>query len=279
MRRTGKRQWLWAVVLAIAIGLGWARHSGMIQAAENCGGWLYNGCFEATIRPNSEIDGWTVGGNQPTYVVKSNSQQQTYTCQGDYSVRLGTPIISGQPQPAGGAFIIQDVTIPASSLRPEVHLCYRIITNDIRAWSDFRVDVLDVNGQFLQQLYEDGYANEFFATEYNDLGWNSAILDLSAYKGRRIRLRFWSQNKYDGSLGIWTFLDSVIALDARYRIRLPIVSRNSSSPTHTAASSLSDPSNSSGEFSQKRRILRPPVPRFLPPDTLHPNNAGESAPQ
>ncbi|MBI3943631.1 MAG: hypothetical protein HY326_11515 [Chloroflexi bacterium] len=272
MRLTAKRQWLWAIGLSIAVGLGWAGGLGIIQAAENCGGWLYNGCFEATSRPTGDIDGWMVEGNQPAFVVRSSSQEQTFVCQGDYSVRLGTPIVFGQTQPSGGAFIMQDLTIPTSSLRPELHFCYRIITNDIQAWSAFRVDALDVNGQFLQQLYEDGYHNDYFATEYNDLGWNSAVLDLSAFKGRRVRLRFWAQNKYDGALGIWTFLDTVVALDARYRIRLPLASRNYTAPTPSASSSSANTLNPSGLWPQRRRFLRPPAPGFPVP------NSWEAAP-
>jgi len=144
---------------------------------------------------------------------------------GDFSVRLGRPVEPVE-QRGGASWISQTIYLPENIQQPILTFSYRIVTNDIIHWASFRAKLLDSQGSLLALLLRDGYDSpNNVAIPNNDLGWKQVWFDLSAYRGRTIRLYFESRNEFDGALGIWTYVDGVRLVEAE-RTFLPVAMRN-----------------------------------------------------
>lgn len=190
---------------------------------EPCPGIVTNGCFqEGTTR------GWQIGGTQSAQLVQSSHPKEGgYVCRGEWAIRLGEFVLpdpAGYPQ--GSAWMYQDVTVPADWERPTLHFCYHIITHDIIHWSDFRVLIRRPDGpqqvlaEVLRAGFDDGTGSAFYN---NDLGQARYTYDLSAFRGRTVRLFFESRNIWDTARGLWTYVDDVMIFDARGRAMLPLI--------------------------------------------------------
>jgi len=167
---------------------------------------------------------WKVGGDQPVTVVTDTVHT------GIRALRLGEPV-PATPQTTRAAWAAQAVVVPVQMARPTLHVWYRMFTNDIFDYSRFRVEIWSPNGERLQDvLFEDGYKGNgnVAPAPGTDLGWREAALDLSAFAGKRVQVRFVNENVHPGiSLGSWTYVDDVTLVDdiARGNIKawLPIV--------------------------------------------------------
>jgi carboxypeptidase family protein len=127
-------------------------------------GLIQNGGFE------SSSSGWVYGG---AYHPKRN---QTIAHRGRYSLKLGTS--SGQQ---GDSIAYQMVTIPSSARNAILSFYYRPASNDSSTYGWQEADVIDSNGNVLQQL---------FVNTTNDQVWVQLTFDLSAYAGQTIGIQF-----------------------------------------------------------------------------------------
>lgn len=158
-----------------------------------------NGGFEEA----EDFIGWVHGGDLPQTIVPNPHS-------GSYSALLGMPVESSE-QPASSAWMYQIVTVPSDMPSPSFSFWYRIVTNDIRGWASFHVEIRDDSGTIiLSEVLFDGYdPPDNIAIPNNDLGWRAYSYNLSPYKGKTISLWFESKNEWDGALGIWTYVDDV----------------------------------------------------------------------
>ena len=158
-----------------------------------------NGGFEET----EDFIGWVHGGELPQSIAPNPHS-------GSYSALLGMPVESSE-QPTSSAWMYQTVTVPSDMPSPTFSFWYRIVTNDIRGWASFHVEVRDSSGTTtLAEVLYGGYdPPDNVAIPNNDLGWKTHSYDVSPYKGQTISLWFESKNEWNGALGIWTYVDDV----------------------------------------------------------------------
>jgi hypothetical protein len=202
------------VVCGIVASILWVRVHAAQPAAWNL---VENGGFElgtwgrwATGAWSGEVKTECAEGSPPGAPVVTDESVRA----GEWAARLGHPM----PQvssPSGAAWISQVVRIPEAFTRPELIFDYRIITNDIIAYSALRAEVRRPisgggRGELLEELLRDGYdPGDDRALPGYDMGWKRASFELSAYRGQTIQLYFEVKNEHCVSLGIWAYLDNV----------------------------------------------------------------------
>jgi hypothetical protein len=100
---------------------------------------------------------------------------------------------------------------------------YRMVTNDIIHYSDFRAYLLNSDGDEGEMIKRDGFracefnedGNALPPTAKFDLSWRRASYDLSRFRGQAVTLVFGINNLHEGeSMGIWTYVDDVRVVDA-----------------------------------------------------------------
>ncbi len=168
-----------------------------------------------------ELNKWTYGGSLPI-AISENAQQ------GNTALQLGG-VVDQVPQGVGEVWAYQVVYIKPEWVLPELTFQYNVVTNDHIELSDFFVEIQDGVGlNHLATVVRDGYESE---TKYalpgsgTDLGWKTVTYDLSAFRGKTIRLSFSNRNLWPNSNGIWTYLDDVKLTDETERVFLPLINR------------------------------------------------------
>jgi hypothetical protein len=143
--------------------------------------------------------------------------RSTHAAQGSYSLELGEPVTQSD-QGMGEAWAHTTFYVRPEWDRPVLSFKYNLFVNDIMDYSDFFVAIQDGVGlNHLATVLRDGYQPcipGMAPPAGTDLGWRIAHYDLSAYKGQHIRLVFSNRNLWDGSWGIWSFVDDVRVVDA-----------------------------------------------------------------
>ncbi len=189
--------------------------------------WIHNGGFE------DGLTSWDIEGTLPTTVVTDVVHS------GTHSVLLGTPVPQVE-QGRGKAVIRQHITIPKSMAQPTLSFWYRIFTNDIMDYSHFTVVLTDETGVD-HRVFRDGYVSEgnYTPSPGFDLKWRRGIVDLSAFQGQSVDIRFINENIHAISLGIWTYVDEVSLYDGvprgSKRIYVPWLPRGGFAPSYLMA--------------------------------------------
>src|SRR5947209_2440534 len=145
---------------------------------------VQNGGFEASSST------WVYGStNHP-----SRSRAQAHS--GRYSLKLGNS--SGQQ---GDSTANQLVTIPASAKTATLSFYYWPASNDSSTYAWQEADIVDSNGNVLQQL---------FRNTTNDQTWIQMSFDLSSYAGKTIGIQFLDHENSNGySYYTYMYLDDV----------------------------------------------------------------------
>ncbi|HEU5378079.1 MAG TPA: hypothetical protein VFV38_21870, partial [Ktedonobacteraceae bacterium] len=132
---------------------------------------IQNGGFETS-------GSWTFTGQTLPVITTTRAHS------GSFSLRVGTT--SGQQ---GDSVASQFVTIPASTSSATLSFFYWPTTNDSLSFAWQEVDIVNSNGQVLQQL---------FRKLTNDRTWIQQTFDLSAYAGQTIGLQFLDHEQSNG---------------------------------------------------------------------------------
>jgi len=149
--------------------------------------------------------GWAHGGELGQTITAVNPYL------GSFSSLLGNPAYECQDGvPIGSAWMEQVFSVPDTT-RPRLDFWYNIFTQDMNAYLGDGFDSFDVriNGDLVfrdaRRTGEFGCAPRVQA----DFGWRNGQVDLSAYRGQRIRIRFEDRNQPDRFYNTWTFVDDV----------------------------------------------------------------------
>ena len=157
---------------------------------------IANGDFET-----GDFTNWAHGGDLPQIVSTFEPHA------GTYSALLGTET-PPQEHPKSSAWVMQQLTIPSRCVPAVLSFWYRIYANDVYNWASFRATMRDSVGSD-HEILRDGYPGPVVPPPGMDAGWRNFTVDLDAYSGQTIELRFENKNEYDGALGIWTYVDDV----------------------------------------------------------------------
>ncbi len=134
-------------------------------------GLLQNGGFESS-------GGWTFSGTS----LPTRSQTQVHS--GAYSLQLGT---SAQQQ--GDAIASQMVSLPNNAKQIALSFYYWPASNDSSTYGWQEANVIDSQGNVLQQL---------FINTTNDQTWIQMNFDLSAYAGQTVGIQFLDHEQANG---------------------------------------------------------------------------------
>lgn len=166
-------------------------------------GWplpdIVNGGFE------NGWTGWAHGGELSQTITSANRHL------GSFSALLGNPAYACQNGvPIGSAWMEQAFGVPDTT-HPTLSFWYNIFTQDINPYLGEGLDSFDVriNGAL---LFRDARRTGPFGCDPQvptDLGWRNGQVDLSAYRGQQIRIRFENRNQPDRFYNTWTFVDDV----------------------------------------------------------------------
>jgi hypothetical protein len=210
------------VILAMLAGPAASR----VHGQPGCGGLLVNGCFET-----GRLDPWQHGGSLPATVI---TEQEGPVYSPPYAVRLAEPVtwnpFNPTLMPRSTSAITQTVTLPADGA-PKLTFAYHIVSHDLIYFAAFQVYVTDVDRGTPTLILEDGSLGvNGLPVPYDDLGWRTALFDLSTYRGKTIQVSFQVVNKYDKepdvdyrSYGIWAYVDNISLLDGRPSLLLPAI--------------------------------------------------------
>jgi hypothetical protein len=148
-------------------------------------GLIQNGGFE------SSSSSWVYGG------VYHPRRSQSAVHSGRYSLKLGNS--SGGQQ--GDAIAYQMVTIPSSAKQASLSFYYWPASNDSSTYGWQEADVIDSNGNVLEQL---------FLNTTNDRVWVQMTFDLSLYTGQTIGIQFLDhEDSGGGSYYTYMYVDDV----------------------------------------------------------------------
>jgi hypothetical protein len=105
------------------------------------------------------------------------------------------------------SWIYQDVSVPNTETA-QLSFYYRMLTYD--KWSAFKFDRLEVylDGTLIGNLGNTA-SNYGCGSLINDLGWRQFAYDLSAYRGRTVRLKIVNVTDPDKTYSTWTYVDDV----------------------------------------------------------------------
>lgn len=126
-------------------------------------GLIVNGGFETT-------GSWTAAGSAPP------KRSQTVAHSGNYALKVG---YSSRQQ--GDATATQLVSIPGTATSANLSFYYWPASNDSSLYAWQEANIVDSNGNVLQQL---------FVNTTNDRTWIQMNFDLSAYAGQTIGIQF-----------------------------------------------------------------------------------------
>ncbi len=193
---------------------------------------LRNGGFESPL-----ADSWLSAQDaMPVTLVNGPGQQHS----GQYSVLLGDASVSGQGDaPVGNARLWQTFGVPYTEEKPTVTLYYRLVSQDF-VRSSKNQNYLDSFEIYLNAFPPDANTpapddprrfdlcvtglgqpaaaptdglvfcdGRAAAADPNDLGWRSATLDLSAYKGQAVTLYFAAFSRWDNWYYTYVYVDDI----------------------------------------------------------------------
>lgn len=180
-----------------------------------------NGSFEA-----GDFGGWSQD-TQFRYNLTTSEDRQ----EGTYSARIGRwdqPYQQGgcfrcgsvpDAEPDGQDFIYQDIELPNDATRLELNFDYKVVTYDGADYDWFDMEVRDAQtGAVLMKPVDHvgGIINGSPSNWglYYTTGWRFVSADLTAFKGRKVRLFFGVQQDGYGDQ-IATYVDKV-AIDCRH---------------------------------------------------------------
>ncbi len=147
-------------------------------------GFIQNGGFE------SSSSSWVYGG------AYHPRRSQSVAHSGKYSLKIGN---SSSQQ--GDSIAYQKVTIPNSAKKALLSFYYWPASNDSSRYGWQEADVIDSNGNVLQQL---------FVNTTNDRVWMQLTFDLSIYSGQTIGIQFLDhEDSGGGSYYTYMYLDDV----------------------------------------------------------------------
>ena len=167
---------------------------------------IVNGGFE------DRWTGWTHGGKLAQTVTSTNPAS------GGFSALLGDPNYNcAGGVPAGSAWVEQTVVIPSSITSPTLYFKYDIFTQDKNPYLEDEYDRFDVkvgNTLVFSDARRTGPYGCTLAPRDLDLQWQDREVDLSAYSGQQITIRFENRSTSDyepdfGWYNTWTFVDNV----------------------------------------------------------------------
>jgi len=180
-----------------------------------CNGDFESGAFSPCWAQGGElassvVEWLDVGEPNPTF-------EPPYA--GRYSALLGDPSLGeGLPGqqgiPVGSAWIEQAIAVP-NTASPRLSFWYRIMSYDVARDAEGRwYDIFEVqiNGQ---QVFWEGNQRVHSSQRRNDLGWRWGEVDLSAWRGQTVTVRFANWNGYQRGApeadrnNTWTYLDEV----------------------------------------------------------------------
>lgn len=144
---------------------------------------IQNGGFETS-------GSWTFSGSSLPVRTTANAHS------GSFSLQVGTT--SGQQ---GDSIASQTVSIPSSTTKATLSFFYWPATNDNISFAWQEVDILNSNGQVLQQV---------FRKLTNNRTWIQVSVDVSKYAGQTIAIRFLDHEESNGgSFFAYMFVDDV----------------------------------------------------------------------
>ncbi|HZR42199.1 MAG TPA: hypothetical protein VFB12_18910 [Ktedonobacteraceae bacterium] len=144
---------------------------------------IQNGGFETS-------GSWTESGQSLPVRTAANVHS------GSFSLQLGTT--SGQQ---GDSIASQMVTIPPSTTKATLSFFYWPATNDTISFAWQEVDILNSNGQVLQQV---------FHKLSNNRAWTQVSFDVSRYAGQTIAIQFLDHEESNGhSFFAYMYVDDV----------------------------------------------------------------------
>jgi uncharacterized protein YegL len=164
---------------------------------------IINGDFE-----NGWI-GWHHGGELTQTITSTNPHR------GNFSALLGDPAYICQGGvPTGSAWITQTFYVQSTD-NPRLVFWYNIVTQDINPYLNDEFDSFDVrigvesesSLEFRDARKEGVYGCA--PQEEEDFGWKPGEIDLSAYRGQKVTVRFENWNRADRWYNTWTFVDDV----------------------------------------------------------------------
>jgi uncharacterized repeat protein (TIGR01451 family) len=167
---------------------------------------IVNGGFE------NGWTGWMSGGKLAQTVTSANRAS------GRFSALLGDPNYECKGGvPAGSAWVEQTVVIPSSVTSPTLVFRYNIFTQDKNPFLQDEYDRFDVrvgNTLVLSDARRSGQYGCTLAPRDLDLHWKDGQVDLGAYSGQQITIRFENRSTSDyepdfGWYNTWTFVDDV----------------------------------------------------------------------
>jgi len=208
-----------------------------------------NGDFSA-----GSFAGWVQGGGLGRGVIQGDghalASATTWIAQlGDPSYGSGS---QGNVPPNTSAYIYQEIDLPAfvDLPAPTLSFWYRVFTYDVvygcppgqtdpndpskcKVDPDFLYDSFDVtiegDGITTVRVLRDGNLDRGTVGTLVDMGWRHGVVDLSAYAGRGIRVRFANWNRPDAYYNTWTYLDDVVVTSpgrGGYLVYLPLNTRS-----------------------------------------------------
>lgn len=137
---------------------------------------------------------------------------------GRYAALLGDPsfgpsLPTKSHMPTGSAWMEQTVIVP-NTATPRLSFWYRIVTYDVATSAGHRYDIfqLTVDGQ---EVFWDGNQIQGTSQRRNDLGWKQYTVNLSAWRGTQVTVRFVNWNGFDASApeadrnNTWTYVDQL----------------------------------------------------------------------
>jgi len=157
---------------------------------------IANGGFEAGW------NGWSHGGDLYGEI------QGRVVRSGQRAVLLGDPGADCTHPPVGEAWVEQEFVVPSASL-PRLALWYRIVTHDRNRELSERFDRFNVwlEGALVHRDANIAQPATCLAPPV-DLGWKEFTYDLSAYRGRSVRLRI-ALSTPDDYYSTWVYVDDV----------------------------------------------------------------------
>lgn len=174
---------------------------------------ITNGDFES-----NNFEGWSSAGQLDQTVTSEDS----YT--GNFSALLGNPQLGNGAEgniPAGNAYIEQQVQVPSDGT-PQLSFWYNLTSYDVlrgegsgKLWDSFDVTI---NGNS-DPVFQAGNPAKVLEANYPryESYWLQHTIDLSAYAGQTITIRFAAWNReYDGTgqdyANTWVYVDDVMVI-------------------------------------------------------------------
>jgi uncharacterized repeat protein (TIGR01451 family) len=148
--------------------------------------------------------GWVHGGELSQSIGCTNARLE------NCSALLGNPNYKCEGDvPTGSAWVEQAVLVP-NTTSPDLYFWYNIFTQDHDSSLSGQYDSFDVriNGIL---VFRDANTSDSYGCNVptKDLGWKIREVDLTAYRGQSITIRFENWSRADGWYNTWTYVDDV----------------------------------------------------------------------